>query len=179
MEKTVFILLGPSGQGKRSAAKYLEDLGVKKVVTHTTRSMRDGEIDGVDYYFITRPMMNKVPGFLRTNYMGNHVKLSEEEYQQTLLTQQRSYITLEAQGVIELRERLEIEKPDHKVKVLYFVNNEPEDETRAYDIVHRRERGKYRHEYNNHDLADEIFENVSFDEIKERLFTLVTESIEE
>ena len=51
----VMILSGPSGVGKDSALDALEKLGVKfhRVVTATTRPPRPGEVDGVDYHFVS------------------------------------------------------------------------------------------------------------------------------
>jgi guanylate kinase len=52
----LLVLSSPSGGGKTSIAKNLlqarDDLGYS--VSATTRPMRDGERDGVDYHFITR-----------------------------------------------------------------------------------------------------------------------------
>ena len=50
----MIVLVGPSASGKSSIAKYIADHSdYKQIVTYTTRPMRDGEIDGVDYHFIT------------------------------------------------------------------------------------------------------------------------------
>lgn len=50
----MIILIGPSASGKTEIAKKLiSTFGYKKFVTTTTRNKRAGEIDGVDYYFIS------------------------------------------------------------------------------------------------------------------------------
>ena len=50
----MIILIGPSASGKTEIAKKLiSTFGYKKFVTTTTRNKRVGEIDGVDYYFIS------------------------------------------------------------------------------------------------------------------------------
>lgn len=38
--------------GKSTLAKYLTTLGYKLVLEYTTRPMREGEKDGIDYHFI-------------------------------------------------------------------------------------------------------------------------------
>ena len=52
---TLFIISAPSGAGKTSLVKALleRDSQVRVSVSDTTRGMRDGERDGVDYNFVT------------------------------------------------------------------------------------------------------------------------------
>ena len=49
-----FVVLGKSGSGKTELVKILtEQFKYEKIVTYTTRPIRDGEVDGVDYNFIS------------------------------------------------------------------------------------------------------------------------------
>ena len=52
---TLFIVAAPSGAGKTSLVRRLisEDDSVQVSVSHTTRPMRDGEEDGVNYHFVS------------------------------------------------------------------------------------------------------------------------------
>lgn len=54
-EPILMILSGPSGVGKDSVLERLRDIGVSFdfVVTMNSRPQRPGEVDGVDYHFIT------------------------------------------------------------------------------------------------------------------------------
>lgn len=48
------VICGPSGSGKTELQKALgKDYGFKEIVSCTTRSIRPGEADGVDYRFIS------------------------------------------------------------------------------------------------------------------------------
>jgi guanylate kinase len=49
------VISGPSGVGKDATIKRMKELGYPFhfVVTATTRPKRDGEIDGVDYFFVS------------------------------------------------------------------------------------------------------------------------------
>ncbi len=52
----IFLLMGKSTSGKDTIYKNLiqnQNLGLNKVVLYTTRPMRDGETDGVQYFFKT------------------------------------------------------------------------------------------------------------------------------
>lgn len=53
----IFIITGPSGAGKTEISKkVLENklLNAQKVITCTTRPRREGEVDGKDYFFISK-----------------------------------------------------------------------------------------------------------------------------
>lgn len=47
-------LVGKSCSGKDTIAKELENMGYERIVTYTTRPMRNGEVDGVEYHFVTK-----------------------------------------------------------------------------------------------------------------------------
>ena len=52
----MLVLSSPSGAGKTTLARRLlqRDAGITMSVSVTTRSRRPGEVDGVDYHFLTR-----------------------------------------------------------------------------------------------------------------------------
>ena len=53
---TLYIVSAPSGAGKTSLVKALLDAQpqIRVSVSHTTRPMRPGEVDGVNYHFVSR-----------------------------------------------------------------------------------------------------------------------------
>lgn len=56
LDKPIFVITGPSASGKTTVAMEVikSDLPVVKVVTTTTRMSREGEVDGIDYHFVTK-----------------------------------------------------------------------------------------------------------------------------
>ncbi|MBO4847262.1 MAG: guanylate kinase Gmk3 [Lachnospiraceae bacterium] len=50
----ITIYIGKSGAGKDYFCKKRVKAGSKPVVTYTTRPIRDKEVDGVDYHFVTK-----------------------------------------------------------------------------------------------------------------------------
>ena len=60
----ILVLSGPSGAGKSSLLnKVIGDLGECYFsISTTTRSMRDGEIDGVHYHFVDEDEFKKLFG---------------------------------------------------------------------------------------------------------------------
>ena len=52
--KNIFVILGKSGCGKSTLVNSVcQQLGISNVVATTTRPIRKGEMDGIDYYFVT------------------------------------------------------------------------------------------------------------------------------
>ena len=53
----IFVITGPSGVGKTELAKRIlknKVLNLKRVITCTTRAPREGEVNGEDYFFLTK-----------------------------------------------------------------------------------------------------------------------------
>ena len=72
-EKYIIVLLGKGGSGKDTVMNMIakEYKNVQTVVSHTTRPMRKGEIEGKSYYFISDEKfceMNKNKSFVETRH---------------------------------------------------------------------------------------------------------------
>lgn len=56
--RDILVICGESGCGKTTIAKYLCNLyGLRKCISHTSREMREGEKNGVDYFFTDNSTM--------------------------------------------------------------------------------------------------------------------------
>ncbi len=80
----MIILTGPSASGKTATCLYLQaHYGIKKVITHTTREMRKGEVNDVDYHFVSKEefeKMKKNDEFIETvTFNGNFYGTSKKE----------------------------------------------------------------------------------------------------
>lgn len=58
----LFVISGPSGVGKGTVVKKILEIdkNIKLSVSATTRSPRNGEVDGVDYHFISKSDFEKL-----------------------------------------------------------------------------------------------------------------------
>ena len=57
----LLVIIGKSGSGKDSVVKEFEKNGWKKIIKYTNRPKREGEIDGVDYHFVSIGFMETIP----------------------------------------------------------------------------------------------------------------------
>ncbi|MDY0345709.1 MAG: AAA family ATPase [Bacilli bacterium] len=57
----MIILVGASASGKTEIAKILaKKYGIVKAITHTTRSMREGEKHEIDYFFVNKKLFQEL-----------------------------------------------------------------------------------------------------------------------
>ena len=75
----LYVLSAPSGAGKTSLVKALlaQDKEVCVSVSHTTRSIRDGEQDGVDYNFVSQQEFTYI---VEQQQMLEHATVFENSY---------------------------------------------------------------------------------------------------
>lgn len=53
MKNKIVVLYGKSASGKDTILQELLTKGFQPIISHTTRPMREGEVDGKDYHFIS------------------------------------------------------------------------------------------------------------------------------
>lgn len=59
----IYVVMGKSASGKDSIYRELvkdESLGLKEVISYTTRPIRDGEKNGREYYFVTTEQLKEL-----------------------------------------------------------------------------------------------------------------------
>ena len=106
---TLYIVSAPSGAGKTSLVKALIDLEphIRVSVSHTTRAMRPGEVDGVNYHFVSREDFVKMiehGDFLeRAEVFGNLYGTSQSYLQQTLDEGHDLILEIDWQGAEQVR----------------------------------------------------------------------------
>ena len=78
-ENIMVILSSPSGVGKTTLTKKIQQKyqSFKISVSHTTRTPRSNEVDGVDYHFISNDQFEKL---INENQFYEHAKIFENYY---------------------------------------------------------------------------------------------------
>lgn len=167
----LFILCGPSGVGKTTLAHHLlelhSELGFS--VSYTTRPPREGEVDGVDYHFVSTgefQRMREEEAFaewaqVHGNYYGTGVTTIESAW----AADRNLIFDIDYQGAKQLQERY----PGEAVAVLVTPPSMKELEARlrgretdSEEVIARRLQGA-RHELEQWEIYDYAVENAELE----------------
>lgn len=106
---TLYTLSAPSGAGKTSLVNALAkaNSGLRISVSHTTRPMRPGEQDAVNYHFVTEAVFNEMASrcaFLeQAQVFGNHYGTSQEWVEQQLAGGDDVILEIDWQGAEQVK----------------------------------------------------------------------------
>lgn len=108
----LIVLSGPSGVGKGTVRKELftqPNTNYEYSVSMTTRSPREGEVDGVDYFFKTREEFEELieQGKLLeyAEYVGNYYGTPLDYVNETLEAGRDVFLEIEVVGAAQVREK--------------------------------------------------------------------------
>lgn len=109
---TLFTVSAPSGAGKTSLVRALVDSteGLRVSVSHTTREKRPGEVDGVNYHFVSHATFSEM---LQQNAFLEHAQVfanlygtSRQWVEDTLATGDDVILEIDWQGAAQIRRLL-------------------------------------------------------------------------
>lgn len=103
-DKKLVVLVGPSGSGKTSIGEVLSARGILRLVTTTTREPREGEMDGVDYYFKQFSSIDTDEFVEQTLYNGNRYGLTVAEVTKKFNESDVVHVSLDKSGAEAVRE---------------------------------------------------------------------------
>ena len=108
----LIVLSGPSGVGKGTVRKELfsqPDTNYEYSISMTTRNPREGEEDGVDYFFRTREEFEALieqGGLLEhAEFVGNYYGTPLAYVHETLEAGRDVFLEIEVQGAAQIREK--------------------------------------------------------------------------
>lgn len=132
----LIVLSGPSGVGKGTVRKALFEMPDQNFVysvSMTTRQMRNGEVEGKDYYFVSREEFEKKIDegkFLEhAEFVGNYYGTPIDKVNEQLERGKEVILEIEVEGALQVRE---------KCKDAVFVFLAPPGRQALYDRLKRR-----------------------------------------
>ncbi len=109
---TLFIISAPSGAGKTSLIKALLEAtdGISVSISHTTRTKRPGEEDGIDYHYVDVPtftnMISQGAFLEHAQVFDHHYGTSETAVLDQLASGQDVILEIDWQGAEQVRIRI-------------------------------------------------------------------------
>ena len=107
----LFVISAPSGAGKTSLCKEIVDIipGLRHSVSYTTRPMRKGEVDGVDYHFVDAQTF---AGMVAADAFAEWAEVHGNRYGTTLANLDAARLAgcdllldIDCQGAVQLKEK--------------------------------------------------------------------------
>lgn len=109
----LIVLSGPSGVGKGTVRKALfsqSDTNYEYSISMTTRKPRDGEVDGVDYFFKTKEefeeLIKQEKLLEYAQYVENYYGTPIDYVNATLDAGRDVFLEIEVQGAAQIREKV-------------------------------------------------------------------------
>ncbi|WP_075617505.1 guanylate kinase [Paenisporosarcina indica] len=109
----LIVLSGPSGVGKGTVRKELfsqPDTNYEYSISMTTRKPREGEVDGVDYFFKSHEEFEQLIGESRlleyASYVGNYYGTPLDYVNATLDAGRDVFLEIEVQGASQVRDKV-------------------------------------------------------------------------
>lgn len=112
MKGKLFILSGPSGVGKGTVRESIlsnNDINLTYSISMTTRTPRNGEIDGIHYYFVSKEFFEnaiKNNEFLEyASFVGNYYGTKRSTVEELLNKGKNVLLEIEVQGAKQVMQK--------------------------------------------------------------------------
>ncbi|NBI28377.1 guanylate kinase [Chengkuizengella marina] len=107
-KEMIFVFTGPDGSGRKTVADMVgTTLGIKKVISYTSRSKRPSEVNGQDYHFISREQfeegINNKEFVEVTEIDGNFYGIKGFDIEQEFKNNDFIYLILNSDGARTLK----------------------------------------------------------------------------
>ena len=105
----IYVISAPSGTGKTSLVKALleRNVAAQVCVSHTTRKIRPGEADGLNYFFVSLKMFQEMLAdkqFVESaEVFGYHYGTSKQEVNRILSSGRHIILEIDWQGALQVK----------------------------------------------------------------------------
>ena len=168
----IFIIAGPTNAGKDTIMKQLlldKSLNLSKIITSTSRPIRNGETNGIDYYFYTKAEFEDMVAkndFFEWALVHNEYKgIQKKSIYENRFNERDLILQVDIQGFLKLKQSLNPQR--HKLVGIFIMPPSMEElkrrmkirntETNPTDIETRLKNAEI--EIKNKDIFDYIVIN--------------------
>ena len=182
--KLLIIISSPSGTGKTTICKKIinRDKRIKLSVSHTTRSPRDNEMNGVDYFFVSSDEFNSKildQSFLEyARVFGNFYGTSEKNVRDSLSKDFDVLFDIDWQGAAQIL-KSNLAKivtiflvPPSKEVVLERLEERSNETGDNYKAVQKR-MSEYENEMSHANEYDHIVVNDNIEECADKVLNII------
>lgn len=173
------VIIGPSGSGKTKLGNevFRDILGWINFVTHSTRDMREGEVQDKSYHFVSIEDFFNIDKIEYTEYPKNsnqYYGLSVKEVEEKS-SKGNCYCIMDIKGALALKEKF----PDTKIIFIYSPIDILEERMRNRGdkedkIKERLNNIKVDNEFDNVKYADFVLENINFEDTKNKIISYIS-----
>ena len=148
----IFALIGPSGSGKGKFAEIFKEFSIEKSVSCTTRKIREGEKEGVNYYFLKGNEPDFKERMLSSPAYDSHRGVFYFTEKEEFLKRDNVYCEMSRKGIHDLKR---VFGEDNVVSIYIYCN--PED---CKDRIENRNGIEYAEMRMNCNYEEESFSDI-------------------
>jgi guanylate kinase len=173
--KKIYVLMGASGSGKTTVANYLKKFGIPEIISHTTRSIREGEVEGETYYYVTKEEFDLIDKIEQVQYDSKFYCISKMEIENKFKQSDKLYVICDVNGMEQVKKNY-----PNQVVVIYLYTTLEEMERRMRvrgdaeeNIQNRLDYANQTNELENGRFADYLIENKVLEDTKREVMDIV------
>ena len=106
MKGLIITLTGPTASGKSTLERMLVERGFAKVISVTTRAPREGEVNGVDYFFVSHEEFEELKANKQlvesVEYQGNFYAVTKGEILRAFAQGKPVVVVVEPSGALQI-----------------------------------------------------------------------------
>ncbi|MGG1556292.1 guanylate kinase [Paenibacillus ferrarius] len=164
-KEMIFVFTGPHGAGRKTVAEMSgSTLGIKQVISYTTRPPKATEVDGQDYHFISPGQFAKAQAegeFIEVSTVNDHLYgIKSKDIEEMFQRSGSIYLILNHSGAETLKNLY----GDHVVQIFIYAERETLKERMKESGDSEEVVSKYlsdlEKELAYRDRCDHVFENV-------------------